>query len=49
MLSNDGAVLLKKFAGSEGDKVNVPRFFGYIGLFTLLGLWWLGMYTLHVS
>lgn len=35
------AVLLKKSAGSEGDKVDVQKFFGYIGLFTFLGLWWL--------
>uniref|UniRef100_A0A5B7BUE3 EamA domain-containing protein n=1 Tax=Davidia involucrata TaxID=16924 RepID=A0A5B7BUE3_DAVIN len=34
-------VLLKKFAGSEGDKVDVQKFFGFIGLFTFLGLWWL--------
>lgn len=34
-------VLLKKSAGSEGDKVDVQKFFGYIGLFTFLGLWWL--------
>ncbi|XVF35704.1 hypothetical protein REPUB_Repub18cG0169000 [Reevesia pubescens] len=34
-------VLLKKFAGSEGEKVDVQKFLGYIGLFTLLGLWWL--------
>ncbi|KAJ6745304.1 THIAMINE-REPRESSIBLE MITOCHONDRIAL TRANSPORT PROTEIN THI74-LIKE ISOFORM X1 [Salix koriyanagi] len=34
-------VLLKKFAGSEGNKVDVQKCFGYIGLFTLLGLWWL--------
>ncbi|KAA8521728.1 hypothetical protein F0562_012401 [Nyssa sinensis] len=34
-------VLLKKSAGSEGDKVDVQKFFGFIGLFTLLGLWWL--------
>ncbi|XP_024026623.1 uncharacterized transporter C405.03c isoform X2 [Morus notabilis] len=34
-------VLLKKFAGSEGDKGDVQKFFGYIGLFTFLGLWWL--------
>ncbi|GAV80071.1 LOW QUALITY PROTEIN: EamA domain-containing protein, partial [Cephalotus follicularis] len=33
-------VLLKKSAGSEGDKFDVQKFFG-IGLFTLLGLWWL--------
>lgn len=35
-------VLLKKSAGSKGDKVEVQKFFGYIGLFTFLGLWWLG-------
>ncbi|KAL6216022.1 hypothetical protein ACLB2K_009249 [Fragaria x ananassa] len=36
-------VLLKKYAGSEeeGDKADVQKLFGYIGLFTLLGLWWL--------
>ncbi|XP_073275105.1 thiamine-repressible mitochondrial transport protein THI74-like [Primulina huaijiensis] len=34
-------VLLKKSAGSKGDKVEVQKFFGYIGLFTFLGLWWL--------
>lgn len=34
-------VLLKKSSGSKGDKVDVQKFFGYIGLFTLLGLWWL--------
>ncbi|XP_057957530.1 uncharacterized protein LOC131150680 isoform X2 [Malania oleifera] len=34
-------VLLKKSSGSDGDKVDVQKFFGYIGLFTLLGLWWL--------
>ncbi|KAF7850570.1 hypothetical protein BT93_L5290 [Corymbia citriodora subsp. variegata] len=39
-------VLLKKYAGSEGEKVVVHKFFGYIGLFTLLGLWWLG-WPLH--
>ncbi|PSS01062.1 hypothetical protein CEY00_Acc22420 [Actinidia chinensis var. chinensis] len=35
------AVLLKKSAGLEGEKVDVQKFFGYVGLFTLLGLWWL--------
>lgn len=35
-------VLLKRSAGTEGDKVDVQKFFGYIGLFTFLGLWWLG-------
>ncbi|XP_073131857.1 thiamine-repressible mitochondrial transport protein THI74-like [Henckelia pumila] len=34
-------VLLKKSAGSKGDKVEVQKVFGYIGLFTFLGLWWL--------
>ncbi|KAL3650937.1 hypothetical protein CASFOL_007340 [Castilleja foliolosa] len=34
-------VLLKRSAGSEGDKVDVQKFFGYIGLFTFLCLWWL--------
>ncbi|KAK8513507.1 hypothetical protein V6N12_052691 [Hibiscus sabdariffa] len=33
-------VLLKKSAGS-GEKVDMQKFFGYVGLFTLLGLWWL--------
>ncbi|CAI9784773.1 unnamed protein product [Fraxinus pennsylvanica] len=33
-------VLLKRSAGS-GERVDVQKFFGYIGLFTLLGLWWL--------
>ncbi|KAH7841754.1 hypothetical protein Vadar_033942 [Vaccinium darrowii] len=34
-------VLLKKFSGLGGDKVDVQKFFGYVGLFTLLGFWWL--------
>ncbi|KAH6836273.1 EamA-like transporter family [Perilla frutescens var. hirtella] len=34
-------VLLKRSAGSGGDKVDVQKFFGYIGLFTFFGLWWL--------
>ncbi|KAK7383493.1 hypothetical protein VNO78_29172 [Psophocarpus tetragonolobus] len=34
-------VLLKKFSGEEGDRVDVQKLFGYIGLFTLLALWWL--------
>ncbi|KAL2544616.1 EamA-like transporter family [Forsythia ovata] len=33
-------VLLKRSVGS-GERVDVQKFFGYIGLFTLLGLWWL--------
>lgn len=34
-------VLLKKFSGKEGEKFDVQKVFGYIGLFTLLALWWL--------
>ncbi|KAI5355136.1 PREDICTED: vacuolar membrane [Prunus dulcis] len=34
-------VLLKKFAGEGGDRVDVQKLFGYIGLFTLVALWWL--------
>ncbi|XP_043807861.1 uncharacterized vacuolar membrane protein YML018C isoform X2 [Manihot esculenta] len=34
-------VLLKRCAGSEGERVDMQKFFGYIGLFTLFGLWWL--------
>lgn len=37
-----GIVLLKKLAGSGGDKIDVQKFFGYVGLFTIVGLWWLG-------
>lgn len=36
------AVLLKKFSGEEGEKADVQKLFGYIGLFTLVALWWLG-------
>jgi solute carrier family 35 protein F5 len=35
-------VLLKKFCGEEGEKVDVQKLFGYLGLFTLVALWWLG-------
>ncbi|XAR70998.1 hypothetical protein NMG60_11028067 [Bertholletia excelsa] len=35
-------VLLKKFSGEEGEKADVQKLFGYIGLFTLVALWWLG-------
>lgn len=34
-------VLLRKCAGSEEEKVDVQKFFGYIGLFVFLCLWWL--------
>lgn len=40
------AVLLKKFAGSEGHKGDVQKLFGYIGLFSLVGLWWLGKWII---
>lgn len=33
-------VLLKKFAG-EGERVDVQKLFGYLGLFSLVLLWWL--------
>ncbi|XP_021887755.1 uncharacterized vacuolar membrane protein YML018C [Carica papaya] len=33
-------VLLKKFAGEGGERVDVQKLFGYIGLFTLVALWW---------
>lgn len=35
-------MLLKKFAGEEGEEVDVQKLFGYVGLFTLVALWWLG-------
>lgn len=35
-------MLLKKFSGEEGERVDVQKLFGYIGLFTLVALWWLG-------
>ena len=38
----NNAVLLKKFAGEEGEGVDVQKLFGYVGLFTLVALWWLG-------
>ncbi|KAG6533009.1 hypothetical protein ZIOFF_006869 [Zingiber officinale] len=37
-------VLLKKFAGEEGEGVDVQKLFGYVGLFTLVALWWLGKF-----
>lgn len=39
-------VLLKKFAGKEGEGADVQKVFGYIGLFTLVALWWLGEVSL---
>ncbi|OAY69638.1 putative vacuolar membrane protein [Ananas comosus] len=35
-------VLLKKFSGEEGERVDIQKLFGYVGLFTLVALWWLG-------
>ncbi|XP_020579393.1 uncharacterized vacuolar membrane protein YML018C [Phalaenopsis equestris] len=34
-------VLLKKFCGEEGKSADVQKLFGYVGLFTLIALWWL--------
>ncbi|KAF8393138.1 hypothetical protein HHK36_021379 [Tetracentron sinense] len=39
--NNNAAVLLKKIAGEGGERVDVQKLFGYIGMFTLLALWWL--------
>ncbi|KAL2559462.1 EamA-like transporter family [Forsythia ovata] len=35
-------VLLKKYCGEEGERADVQKLFGYVGLFTLVALWWLG-------
>ncbi|XP_057968821.1 uncharacterized vacuolar membrane protein YML018C-like isoform X1 [Malania oleifera] len=32
-------VLLKKFAGEDGERVDLQKLFGFIGLFTLVALW----------
>lgn len=42
-------MLLKKFCGEEGEKVDVQKLFGYIGLFTLVALWWLGKSCLIID
>lgn len=39
-------MLLKKFSGEGGEKVDVEKLFGYIGFFTLVALWWLGKCSL---
>lgn len=39
-------MLLKKFCGEEGEKVDIQKLLGYIGLFTLVSLWWLGKFEL---
>ncbi|KAI6682307.1 hypothetical protein NL676_036188 [Syzygium grande] len=35
------AVLLKKYAGEEGERVDMQKLFGCIGLISLLSFWWL--------
>lgn len=42
------AVLLKKFAG-EGERVDVQKLFGCVGLFTLVVLWCLGKIKLLLT
>ncbi|XP_021912427.1 uncharacterized vacuolar membrane protein YML018C-like [Carica papaya] len=34
------SVLLQKFSGEQGERVDIQKLYGYIGLFTFLGLWW---------
>ncbi|XP_059636201.1 uncharacterized vacuolar membrane protein YML018C-like [Cornus florida] len=34
-------LLLKKFTGEGGEKVDMQKLYGYIGLFSLVALWWL--------
>ncbi|KAL7186478.1 hypothetical protein ACSBR2_028263 [Camellia fascicularis] len=41
-------VLLKKFSGEKGERVDVQKLSGYIGLFTLIALWWLGQITIFL-
>jgi solute carrier family 35 protein F5 len=36
-------VMLKRYAGEEGEKVDMQRVFGFMGLFILVGSWWLGV------
>ena len=45
--NHNTAVLLKKFAG-EGERVDVQKLFGCVGLFTLVVLWCLGKIKLLV-
>lgn len=40
-------VMLKKYGGEEGSGVDMQKLFGFIGLFTLFGAWWL-IYPLHL-
>lgn len=37
-------MLLKKISGEEGERVDVQKLFGYVGLFTLVALWWLSKF-----
>ncbi|XP_031378778.1 uncharacterized vacuolar membrane protein YML018C-like isoform X2 [Punica granatum] len=37
------AVLLKKFAGEGGDRVDLQKLFGCIGIFCVGSLWWLAI------
>lgn len=37
------SVMLKRYAGEEGEKVDMQRVFGFMGLFILVGSWWLGV------
>ncbi|KAH9805358.1 EamA domain-containing protein [Citrus sinensis] len=39
--SISSVLLLKKFCGEGGAKLDVQKLVGYIGLFTLVALWWL--------
>ncbi|KAG0616274.1 hypothetical protein M758_5G103600 [Ceratodon purpureus] len=34
-------VMLKKYGGEEGSGVDMQKMFGFIGLYTLIGGWWL--------
>ncbi|KAI3422807.1 AIG1-type G domain-containing protein [Psidium guajava] len=45
------AVLLKKYAGEGGERVDMQKLFGCIGLFSLLALWWLvwPLIALHIE
>lgn len=40
------AVMLKKYGGEEGHGVDMQKMFGFIGLFTLFGAWWLSKNTI---
>ncbi|CAL5358918.1 unnamed protein product [Camellia sinensis] len=42
-------VLLRKFSGEEGERADVQKLFGYIGLFTLVALWWLVCFVKYID